>query len=173
MAELSILLLLAGLLVSAVYTDLRYGKIYNKITMPCIAIGVALSTIGGGSTGLLSSLAAVGLVLGVYILLASLAGIGGGDIKLLMAVGALMGVHFVGWSMLMTAVIGGFMAVVLMARRRVIGETVGNLAGNLYQRAVLGIPVDPFSGSKRVRLAYSPAIALGTVATLALRHWFW
>lgn len=173
MAELPILVLLAVLLLSAVYTDLRYGKIYNKITMPCIAIGIALSTISGGGTGLLSSLAAVVLVLGIYLMLASLAGIGGGDIKLLMAVGALMGVHFVGWSMLMTAVIGGLMALALMARRRVIGVTVGNLAGNLYQRAVLGIPVDPFSGSKRVRLAYSPAIALGALTTLALRHWFW
>jgi len=160
------LAIMMGLLATAVYTDLRLGKICNKLTIPCAAFGIALNAGQHGLEGLLQSIAGAGLVLTLFLLFAPMAGIGGGDTKLMMAVGALTGLRFAVWAMLISALIGGILAVVVIARRRMLSETARSLAASVY----LGVPLDVNSGSRRIRFAYSPAIALGSLVTLLLGH---
>lgn len=157
---------LIGLLITAVYTDLRFGKIYNKLTIPCAASGIALNSGQHGIEGLLQSIAGAGLVLTLFVLFAPMVGIGGGDTKLMMAVGALTGLRFAVWAMLISAVIGGILALWVVARRRMLSETARSLATSMY----LGVPLDFNTGSSRIRFAYSPAIALGSLVTVLLGH---
>ena len=51
----------------AIYTDIRYGKVYNKLVLPCMAIGLVMWCAGQGWGGFLFSaegiaVAAIGLV---------------------------------------------------------------------------------------------------------------
>lgn len=155
-----------GLLATAVYTDLRFGKIYNKVTIPCAALGIALNSGQHGIMGFFQSIAGAGLVLTLFLLFAPKVGIGGGDTKLMMAVGALTGLRFAVWAMLASALVGGILALLIMARRRMLSETARNLAAGVY----LGAPLYVNPGSRRIRFAYSPAIALGSLVTLLLGH---
>ena len=159
---------LAMLLVIAVYTDLRYGKIYNKLTFPCMAVGLAFGFANNGFQGLLQSLAGIGVVLGLYLLSFS-KGIAGGDIKLMMAVGSLVGLKLTVWAMLFSAVIGGILALIVLARYRTVRSTAKNLATHAYLKVVLRAPVELAGGSRANWFRYSPAIALGTLLTLLIR----
>jgi prepilin peptidase CpaA len=161
-----VITVLLGLLVVAVYTDLRVGKIYNKLTLPCIAFGMTMRTAAHGLGGLADSLCGAGLVLGLFALFAPKVGIGGGDTKLMMAVGALTGLRFAAWAMLASAIAGGVLAVAVAMRHRALSKTVGDLAGRLYTSAMTGVPAGDLSGPNPVRIPYSPAIALGSLVTL-------
>ena len=162
------LVMLAGLLGGAVYTDLRYGKIYNKLTFPCMAAGLALGLLNNGLHGFLESLAGIGLVLGLYLLTAS-SGIGGGDIKLMMAVASVIGLKLTIWAMLFSAVIGGVLALIAAAEHKALLSTTKNLATNVYLKVALRAPVELSSGSGAMKFRYSPAIALGTLLTLLVK----
>jgi prepilin peptidase CpaA len=155
---------MVAMLVVAVATDLRSGKIYNWLTFPCMGVGLALGAVGGlpelGDRALGLSIAVV-----LALMLSAAARMGGGDIKLLMALGALQGAHFLLWAMLLTGVMGGAMAVIWIVRRRMVRETALNLAVNVMGRAA-GLPVDMARGSPAGKMPYSVAIALGALAAL-------
>jgi len=155
------------MLAVAVVTDLRAGKIYNWLTAPCAAIGLAAGAVAAGLPGLADRALGAAVVLGAVILLSALVGLGGGDAKLLIAVGALQGFHFALWAMLLTGVFGGVLAVVLMVRRRAVKQTALNMAANVLSNAG-GVPTDLAEGSALGKIPYSIAIALGSVAALAL-----
>ncbi|MHB0912930.1 MAG: A24 family peptidase [Armatimonadota bacterium] len=155
----------AALLGVALYTDLRSGKIYNTLTLPCMLLGLAANTVLGGLSGLLTSLAGMGAVLLLALLFLNLSGIGGGDVKLMMAVGALLGLNFAIRVMVLSALAGGVFSLLVMLRHRILLTTLrGMLIGLLAGRsgAVGGAP-----GS--IRFPYSPAIALGTLAAMVMR----
>ena len=161
---------LVGLLGTALYTDFRYGKIYNKLTIPCMAVGIILNA-ADGLPGVYQSAAGAGLVLLLFLFFAPVAGIGGGDTKLMMAVGSIIGLSLVVWTMLYSAVVGGVLALVAMARQRALLATTQNLAGNIYLKTLLRAPVELTSGSRGIKFRYSPAIALGTLLTFFLKVW--
>lgn len=163
------IILLSLLTVSAVYTDLRFGRIYNKLTLPCMAAGVALGLINSGFMGMLDSIAGAGLVMALFLALGQKAGIGGGDIKMMMAVGALMGVRFAVWAMLFTAVTGGVLAILVMASRGSLASTLRSAVTGLYMRPTFRSPGEISSGSRGLKFKYSPAIAVGSFLALWLK----
>jgi prepilin peptidase CpaA len=169
-ARLTVPAVLTVLLAAAVYTDLRHGKIYNKLTLTCIALGIILSLLSAGLRGLGESLAGIGLIMLLYLLFAPLTGIGGGDVKLIMAVGALMGIRFTVWSLLFSAAIGGLLAVIVMIRHRVLADTLKGMSTSLILRVFYQAPVGITGGSRGLKFRYSPAIALGTLLAYFLRR---
>jgi len=163
------IVILAVMLTVALYTDLRWCRIYNKLTLPCILIGLVLNTLYQGGHGLLLSICGIGLIFLLYITLAPAAGIGGGDVKLMMAVGSLMGVKFLINALLLTAVIGGIMSLIVMMRRRILGDTTKRMAANLYMKLILRAPVDMAIGTSGVKFRYSLAIVLGTALAFFIK----
>jgi prepilin peptidase CpaA len=163
------LILLAVMLVAAVYTDMKYGKIYNSLIFPCMLAGFALNTITDGFHGLLVSLGGVGLIFGLFLIAAPAAGVGGGDVKLMMAVGAITGFMITVWAVLFTAVAGGLLALIVMMRHRALASTTSQIASNIYTSFLLRTPVELTNGSSRMKFRYSPAIALGTVLAIWLK----
>ena len=158
---------MVAMLAVAVVTDLRVGKIYNKLTVPCAAVGLALGGMTGGLTGLADRALGAAVALGVVVAISALAGLGGGDAKLLIAVGALKGFHFAIWAMLLTGVAGGALAAVVMIRRRAVKQTAVNMIANVLSNAG-GVSTDLAAGSALGKLPYSIAIAVGSLAALAL-----
>ena len=157
-----------AMLAAAVVTDLRTGKVYNWLTAPSVAVGLALGAVSGGFPAITDRLLGMAAVLAVAILLARLANLGGGDVKLLAAVGALQGVHFAIWAMLLTGVCGGVLATVVMLRRRAVKATALNMYVAMLSNAG-GLRTDLAAGSVGGRIPYSIAIALGAALALALR----
>jgi len=170
LTRLAVPAVLTVLLGAAVYTDLRHGKIYNKLALTCTALGIILSLLSAGIRGAGESLAAVGLVVLLYLLFAPLTGVGGGDVKLMMAVGALVGIRLAVWVLLFSAATGGVIAVIVMVRHRVFCRTVGTMSTNLILKLFYQAPVEVTGGSRGLRFRYSPAIALGTLLAYVMRR---
>jgi len=159
--------LMIAMLAIAVYTDLRTGKVYNKLTVPCAVAGLALGGAAAGLAGVADRALGAAIVLGVVLALAAVAGLGGGDAKLMIAVGALKGFHFAVWALLLTGVFGGVLALVIMLRRRALKATAVNMIANMLSNAG-GVGTDLAAGSAVGKIPYSIAIALGALGALAL-----
>jgi prepilin peptidase CpaA len=160
---------LAVALLVATYTDLRDGKIYNKLTFPCILLGFLLNTLFGGLSGSWQSACGVGVSVIVAVALAACLGpaFGGGDLKLIAAVGALRGPEFVLWTVLFSALAGGVLVWAPLIRQRIVGYTLRNLAMNAYRRHVLQEPVSIAAGSLGGKQPFSVAILVGVVLACA------
>lgn len=157
------------LAVVAAYTDVRWGKIFNALTLPFALLGLTLNSIGGGWEGFLLSIGGLGVGFGLWMLSSFLGRImGGGDIKLLMAFGALQGPGFLLLTLLYGALAGGIMALVVALRRGILVKTFRNLGASICMRAMGGAPMEISEGAGEVRLPYALALAVGAMVTLAL-----
>lgn len=96
--------------------DLKTHKIPNKLTAPCILVGLLLRTITGGISGLGTAL--TGTAMGsLFIFLWLLGGLKAGDVKLYMAVGALGGWRYCLNTEVYSILFGGAGAVIHMLIR--------------------------------------------------------
>lgn len=169
----SIIVASATVLISgaAVYTDVRWGKIFNLLTFPAMLAGVVLNTALGGVDGLLLSLGGLGLGFGVFIVSALFGRIlGGGDIKLLMALGSLQGAYFLAWAIFYAALVGAVLAIALGAYRGVLGQRLRLLVASLYLRLAHGVPMEMHEAKGGPRLPYAIAIALGSIVAICVLH---
>ena len=164
-------IVLAFGLAAAVFTDLREGKVFDRVTLPSMAAGVLLNTLFMGLVGSGISAAGMatsaGLALAMTLLLGR--GLGGGDVKLLAAVGALRGPEFALWTCLFAALSGPFLCLVPLVRSRLLAQTLRNTAHNAVSRFVFGVPVEIAAGTKAGKQPFSLAIAAGCLLTLLLR----
>ncbi|HHV44659.1 MAG TPA: prepilin peptidase [Firmicutes bacterium] len=147
--------LVCGLLVCS-YTDYRYNRIYNWVTLPLIGFGLLVNGIYGRWPGFLSSLyGCIAASLPLYLAFL-MGGMGGGDVKLMGAVGALKGVEFAVLAMVLSAGIGGLWALLLLVRhRKLISFLQWLLSGRQYRGTCLTLP-------------YGIAISGGTLLALGI-----
>jgi prepilin peptidase CpaA len=167
LSDLIISALLVAVLAGAVYTDLRWGRIYNKLTFGAAGAGLILNTLAYGFDGLLLSVEGWLLGAGLFIIFFVLGVMGAGDVKLLAAVGALKGPFFVFNAFLFTALAGGLVAIFVMLRRRRAKELLGSMSTQLQYLFFLrqAGPIDKASS----RFPYGVAIAIGSLVALFLR----
>lgn len=154
----------------ALYTDLRYHKIPNKLTLPAIVGGLLLSTIFSGFEGLLFSLKGLALGIGVFLIPFAMGGLGGGDVKLMGAIGALKGWSFALHAALFTALWGGviaLLAIIICRRFKVLRDfgvglglfiRTGGRAG-----AAVMLPNKDTPENERLAVPYGIAIFAGTI----------
>jgi len=114
---LTALLVLACVLIVAVYLEVREHRIPNWLTFSGMAIGLLLG-FARGMPFLRESV--VGLIIGFGFLFVfyMFGGVGGGDVKLMGAVGALMGTHLIKPVLFFTALVGAIMALTVLVWRR-------------------------------------------------------
>jgi prepilin peptidase CpaA len=168
--------LLALVLGAAVY-DVRYRRIPNWLTAGGVLIGVALNTFLNLDKpdpwlGLRTSLLGLALGFGVYFILYALRAMGAGDVKLMAAVGSLVGPGNWFGIFLITAVVGGIMALILAAARGRVKKTLWNVGFILSEMkrgrpAYLGKEELDVKSPKALGLPHGAVIALGTVFFLA------
>lgn len=159
-------------LVVAAVIDGYKLKVPNWITFPMIAGGWIASGLMFGWTGLGCSL--LGTVVGLGLLLPAYAigGMGAGDVKLLAGVGAWVGAGITFRAFLVSAVVGGLIALVMVLYRRKWSHHKNQFLMILSEILVLRDPeqLSKIAGERKssmMLLPYGIPIAIGSIGYFA------
>lgn len=125
--------------VAAVY-DFRFRLIPNRLTAPTLVLGITLSTVWHGASGLLQSV--LGIVVGLALLWIPFAmgGMGAGDVKLLAAMGAWLGPWNVFQVALLGAIVGAVMAIYTAYKKKILYAAVSGLFAKGQSRSGESVP---------------------------------
>ena len=173
-AEALLLLVVLG---AAVY-DVRYRRIPNWLSMSGVLAGIILNAfLYPGWPGLKLSLQGLAMGFGVYFALYALHAMGAGDVKLMAAVGSIVGWRDWFGTFLITAIIGGAMALILVASKGRVKKTLWNVSFILSEMksgrpAYMGKEELDVRSPKALGLPHGAVIAVGTVFFLALAAHF-
>lgn len=154
-----------------VASDLRTLRIPNLLTGPAILVGLALNAWFLGWDGVRMSLTGFGLAVLLLFVPFALGGIGGGDVKMMGAIGSLLGPHLLAQGLMIGVVLGGFFAVVQLARlarlREKLAATWAMFGNALLTRSLEPLKT-PASRPDAVALPYSLPLGLGTIVVIAI-----
>jgi prepilin peptidase CpaA len=162
--------ILLGILVAiAAIFDIRYRRIPNWLVLAGIIVGLAWNVSNSGWSGLLYSLKGLGLGFILYFPLYLIRARGAGDVKLLAAVGAVAGPGNCLWIFLLTAVLGGIIALILLMFRGRVRKTFFNVAWIISDLIHLRAPYRSsdeldVTTTKGLRLPHGAMIAVGVLA---------
>ena len=175
-------ILLTLVLGAAVY-DVRYRRIPNWLTVSGLLIGLALNTflsgwpgqgtfLHEGWPGLRFSLLGFAVGFGFYLVLYRLRAMGAGDVKLMAAVGAMVGWENWFGIFVITAVIGGTMAVIVVIAKKRFTKTFSNVGFILHEMksgrpAYVAREELDVKNPKALGLPHGAVIAVGTLFFLA------
>lgn len=164
------IVILAIILIISAFTDLRYHKVYNFITVPGMILGLGLNGITYGWTGLANS--AIGLLFGFVILFIVFifGGMGGGDVKLMGAVGALMGFPFIFWAVCYTGLVGGIMALSVMIWKGVLWQSLKRIGRSFITLLLPWLVMEPLKKEHSYKVPYGLAIGIGTFWALLMER---
>jgi prepilin peptidase CpaA len=164
----------------ATFTDLRSRRIPNWLTVSTLLLGFVLNALVAYPApldGIWLAAKGFGLAFALNLVMYMLHMTGAGDLKLLAAIGAMVGCSdFVGIFML-TALIGGVLAIVLMLLKGRVRQTlwnVGFMVGELMKWQAPHVTREQLDvgSSKALRLPGAVRICLGVVAFLVMaRVW--
>ena len=160
---------IVGVCVAATVTDLRTGRIPNKLTASAMGAGLVFWLVAGlvagrglvGAEGAISgtlTASFLGLLSGLipFAILVMMGGLGGGDMKLMGAIGA-WGAHTVtgdpAWRIVLDTTVyallaGALIAIVLMIKHKRVRLTLLRLVGIAASRGEVIAPDDDASAPK-------------------------
>ncbi|MDH4302839.1 MAG: A24 family peptidase [Nitrospira sp.] len=161
-----LILALTMLLIMAVYNDLRWSRIPNWLTFSAIGIGILLQAWVGGPEGALSSMAGLGVGMGLFLLPYAFKAIGAGDVKLMAAVGSMVGSFGATSVALLSVMAGGVYALGAMGYQWGLAATSRKLAFAAYGAFVTGGSTGMGELQLPFKLRYGLAIAAGTLLFL-------
>jgi prepilin peptidase CpaA len=153
----------------AVFSDLRWRRIPNCLTLPAIALGFFLNFLGNSWNGLI--FAFLGLLVGMCLLMLPylLGGMGGGDVKFMGALGAILGSYSVLNVFLYATLVGGAIAIVVAIANKKLIDTFKRLW--LLLKCIFLFRA-PLAGAglfkKSIAIPYGLAIGAGTVIYLVV-----
>lgn len=162
-----IIIVTVALVLLALYSDLRWRKIPNCLTLPAIALGFLANFLGNSWNGLLFAFFGFLVGMGLLILPFILGGMGGGDVKFMGAVGALLGSYAVVNVFFYTALVGGVIAIIVALANKNLLDTFKRIW--LFLKCVFLFRA-PETGTatfkKSIAIPYGLAIGAGTILYL-------
>lgn len=166
--EIGLKYCLPALLLSASALDLLYSRIPNLLTYPFMVGGILYHAFMTGFEGFIFSLEGLGLGIALLLAFYLAGGMGAGDVKLMGAIGSFLGPAGVFKAFLISAIIGGLYAVLLIIingkSREYINKIVCSLKYFLSTRTVGVMP--PQSAGAVPRMRYGVAVAIGTALSI-------
>ena len=166
--EVTILLFLIIILLTAVVSDFGFYKIPNSLTYTAMIVAIVYHTYMKGLAGFLFSIEGIGVGIAIMIIPYLMGGMGAGDAKLMGAVGGLLGPKDAFMAFLYSAIIGGIYALVLLIIHRYLKETAKRywaiLKTFIFTKEFIYIPSP--KKEKKPKLCYGVAIALGTLISV-------
>lgn len=162
--------ILLGILVAvaAIY-DIRFRRIPNWLVLAGMVAGLAWNAYASGFAGFGRGAEGLGLGFILYFPLWLVRARGAGDVKLLAAVGAITGPGNCFWIFLLTAILGGVIALVLLMFRGRVRKTFFNVAWIMRDLMHFRAPYQSsgeldVTTTKGMRLPHAAMIAVGAVA---------
>jgi len=156
---------------AAAATDLWKFKVYNLLTIPTLALGLAASAWLGGWDGLRAGLLGASLGFGVLAVFFAIGGVGAGDVKLLAAVGAWLGPYLTYHVFVASAIAAGLYATALVLLRGGVLAVAAEVAtlGRIGGRDRPTIEDEVRRPDRRRRLVpFAAMTCLGFFATMAM-----
>lgn len=170
---LAIQVLLAVLVITAAFYDLRWRRIPNWLALAGVIAGVALNSFLFEWSGLRASLEGLGLAALLYFPMYLLRAMGAGDVKLMMAIGTM-----VGWKawlaiFVFTGIVGGVFAIAVLLWHKRAKKTIWNVGFLLHRILHFRAPYIEneeldVRKDKGVRLPHALPIAVGAIGFLVL-----
>jgi prepilin peptidase CpaA len=157
--------LAVALALIAGYTDWRWRRIPNWLTVPAFAAGLAANAAIGRWPGLKASLLGAGLGLLLLLPFVLLRALGAGDWKLAGALGALVGPAILTDVLMASVFVAGLMAFALVIYKGRVRQTLRNIAallGSLLRLHMPGAEVS-LDNPQSLKVPYGVALALSTV----------
>lgn len=154
----------------ATFTDLRSRRIPNWLVLPFLLAGIVVSTWLQGWHGLGQSFAGLGVGILIYGILFWMGGMGAGDVKLCAAIGAWIGPSQLLIALVITAMVGGVMALAWAISAGFVKELFTGAGTLLFatkdsaERSSLSL-----SNPLKRKMPYAPAIAIGTLISFFSR----
>jgi prepilin peptidase CpaA len=139
--------------------DLWRRKVSNAIALSAFVSGVIAQGLLFGIEGVWNALLGSLIGFAVFLIFFLLGGMGGGDIKLMGGFGAILGPQLIWVAAMMTALIGGLMALVYLLVRKLRPTT-----------QAAGGPATPL---RKEAIPYAPAIALGALLSFLSEESLW
>jgi prepilin peptidase CpaA len=157
----------------AAYTDLRWRRIPNWITVPGFFVGLGLNVARSGWAGSKTSLLGTGLGLLLLFPFVVLRSLGAGDWKLAGAVGSFVGPGVLMDLLLASVFVAGVMAVVLVIYKGRVRETMRNLKHLIGSLATFHMPGPEVSldNPRSLKVPYGVALAFTVVLYGVARTW--
>ena len=169
--------ILLGILVTiaAVY-DIRYRRIPNWLVLTGIVAAFGWNAYSLSGPGLSRSAAGLGLGFALYFPFYLLRARGAGDVKLLAAIGAITGPGNCFWIFLLTAILGGVIALVMVMFRGRVRHTFFNVAWIIRDLVRLRAPYRSsaeldVTTTKGMRLPHAAMIAVGSLAFIVMAQY--
>jgi len=119
--------LLTLIVVAAAIFDLRTRRVPNWLTLSGLFAGIAINSFLFKGAGLLMSLEGLGLACLIYFPLYLLRGVGAGDVKLMASIGAIVGPANWLAIFVLTALLGGMAAILILASKKRLRRTFDNI----------------------------------------------
>lgn len=158
---------ISALAAITVVCDLKWGRIFNWITIPALALGLVADLFLEGHKGLFSGFlgALAGLLL--YGWLFRIRVLGGGDVKLLMALGAWGGPVFAVNVAFLAVLLGGVIAAAILLWKK----KLGSFSQRLY-RTILSVTVKELE-PEAMKIDYSMKMPFGIPMGIAASWIAW
>jgi prepilin peptidase CpaA len=162
-----------AVVVLATITDLRSRRIPNWLALPFLVLGLAVSGITHGWSGVGQSLLGILAAAAVMGIFCYLGGMGMGDLKLCAAVGAWIGPAQLFVALVMTGLVGGVMALCWAVAGGFLKQTLhgtGDLLFGLRKRGLRAHDTLVLDNPLARKMPYAPAIAIGTICSFLGRN---
>ena len=173
MVKEGVWILSAVLAAAAGWTDWRYRRIPNWLTVPGLALGIAANSLAGGWDGAKDSVLGAGLGLALLFPLVLVRSLGAGDWKLVGAIGAFWGPSNLIVLLMGTVLIAGLMAVGLVVWKRRVRQTLRNLGRMLAAVFSLHLPGPEVSldNPGSLKVPFGVAVAVSVLLYTARQVW--
>jgi prepilin peptidase CpaA len=150
-------LVLAG---ACAYTDVRWGLIYDAVTLPAIPIGFGANLACRGFRGLWDGIFGMTVGFLVGLVLARFRVFFGGDVKLIAAFGAITGVRSVWQATLVAIVLLGVQGLIVLLVRGAFAKVCRDLAARVLLR---GAHVEGALSMTEMTMPAAPAFLLAAI----------
>ena len=175
-------ILLGSLVAVAAAYDIRYRRIPNWLVLAGIIAGLlwngffSQGVASFDAAGLGRSAAGLGLGFVLYFPLYLLRARGAGDVKLLAAAGAIVGPTNCIWLFMLTAILGGIIALIFLAFKGRMLHTFFNMQWIMRDLLRLKAPYRSseeldVNSPKGMRLPHGAMIAVGSLALIVMVQW--
>jgi prepilin peptidase CpaA len=164
------LLVFALLAVAGIVQDVRVRRIPNVLTLAILAGGLIFSLLSDPFwSGLRTAMAGVAVGFGIWIAFYAIGVMGAGDVKFFAALSAWLGPQLAWRAALLSALLGGLLAVGFLLRDRGLGRTLRKFALLPFLRSLQTAEVvDLNEDEARRQLPYGVALGLGAIIAFLL-----